>query len=57
MSRSNTHARRSQWKTTATTLSTCPHCKSDMHPHQACPTCGAYAGRRYAEAMRTEHAG
>jgi large subunit ribosomal protein L32 len=57
MSRSNTRARRSQWKTTATTLSTCPQCKSDMRPHQACPTCGAYAGRRYAEAMRTEHAG
>ena len=24
-------------------------------PHQACPTCGAYNGRQYAEALRTEH--
>jgi large subunit ribosomal protein L32 len=57
MSRSNTRARRSQWKTTATTLTTCPQCKSNMVPHAACPTCGTYKGRTYAEAMRTEHAG
>jgi large subunit ribosomal protein L32 len=57
MSRSNTRARRSQWKTTATTLTTCPQCKSNMVPHAACPTCGTYKGRTYAEAVRTEHAG
>jgi large subunit ribosomal protein L32 len=57
MSRSNTRARRSQWKTTATTTSTCPQCKELTRPHQACPSCGAYNGRRYAEAQRTEHAG
>ena len=57
MSRSNTRARRSQWKTTATTLTTCPQCKSKTMPHTACPTCGTYKGRTYAEAVRTEHAG
>jgi large subunit ribosomal protein L32 len=57
MSRSNTRARRSQWKTTATALTTCPQCKSQTMPHTACPTCGTYKGRTYAEAMRSEHAG
>ena len=55
MSRSNTRARRSQWKTTAATLSTCPQCRSPKAPHQACPACGAYNGRRYVEAVRSEH--
>ena len=56
MSRSNTRARRSQWKTTATPLTTCPQCKGLTKPHTACPTCGAYKGRTFAEAVRTEHA-
>ena len=56
MSRSNTRARRSQWKTTATPLTTCPRCQANTRPHNACPSCGAYNGRVYAEALRTEHA-
>ncbi len=55
MSRSNTRARRSQWKTTTATVSTCPRCKAPTLPHTACPSCGAYKGRQYAEALRTEH--
>ncbi|GAA3806732.1 50S ribosomal protein L32 [Cellulomonas soli] len=55
MSRSNTRARRSQWKTTATTLTACPQCHANKQPHTACPSCGAYNGRRYAEAVRSEH--
>jgi large subunit ribosomal protein L32 len=55
MSRSNTRARRSQWKTTATALTTCPQCKANKQPHMACPTCGVYNNRQYAEAVRTEH--
>jgi len=55
MSRSNTRARRSQWKTTAADLVACPQCKAQKVPHQACPTCGAYNGRQYVEALRTEH--
>jgi large subunit ribosomal protein L32 len=55
MSRSNTRARRSQWKTTQADLVACPSCKSQKLAHQACPTCGAYNGRQYVEALRTEH--
>ena len=33
----------------------CPRCKAEKMPHVACPTCGAYNGRQYAEALRTEH--
>jgi large subunit ribosomal protein L32 len=55
MSRSNTRSRRSQWKTTAANLTTCPQCKADKLQHVACPSCGAYNGRQYAEALRTEH--
>ena len=55
MSRSNTRSRRANWKATPTALSTCPQCKAVCTPHQACPCCGSYGGRRYAAAERTEH--
>ncbi|MDR0960884.1 MAG: 50S ribosomal protein L32 [Propionibacteriaceae bacterium] len=47
MSRANTHARRSQWKTTAATLVTCvnPACRQKHLPHTACPSCGQYGPR------------
>ena len=57
MSRSNTRSRRANWKTTATTLTTCPQCKAPTQPHMACPSCGTYKGRRYEAAERTEHQG
>jgi large subunit ribosomal protein L32 len=57
MSRSNTRSRRANWKATATTLTTCPQCKSPAQPHQACPSCGYYKGRHYTPAERTEHQG
>jgi large subunit ribosomal protein L32 len=46
MSRSNTHARRSQWKAVAPPVSTCSRCKQAKLPHVACPTCGTYNGRQ-----------
>jgi large subunit ribosomal protein L32 len=55
MSRSNTRARRSQWKATAADLVACPRCKAPKLAHVACPACGAYNGRQYTEAVRTEH--
>ncbi len=55
MSRANTRMRRSQWKTTATTLTACPACSAPKQPHLACPSCGTYAGRHYASAERSEH--
>lgn len=49
MSRSNTHSRRSQWKTTAPTLVDCKQCRQKKLPHVACPTCGTYDGRQVLE--------
>ncbi len=46
MSRSNTHSRRSQWKATVPTYSTCDRCKQPKLPHTACGNCGTYNGRR-----------
>jgi large subunit ribosomal protein L32 len=46
MSRSNTHSRRSQWKATAPTYSTCDRCRQPKLPHTACGNCGTYNGRR-----------
>lgn len=57
MSRSNTRSRRANWKAAPLTLTTCPTCKSPAVPHQACPSCGSYKGRTYAEAERAEHQG
>ncbi|MDR1853255.1 MAG: 50S ribosomal protein L32 [Propionibacteriaceae bacterium] len=47
MSRSNTRARRSQWKTQAPALVTCPNpaCGAKKLPHTACPECGNYGPR------------
>ncbi|HEV7788261.1 MAG: large subunit ribosomal protein [Pseudonocardiales bacterium] len=47
MSRSNTHSRRSQWKTSAPNLAPCSNraCRALKPPHLACPTCGQYDGR------------
>lgn len=57
MSRSNTRSRRANWKATVVATTTCPQCKSPMQPHQACPSCGMYKGRRYPTAERSEHQG
>jgi len=48
MSRSNTRARRSQWKTTAPTLVRCPNraCGEMLLPHTACANCGQYNGKQ-----------
>lgn len=47
MSRSNTRARRAQWKTSAPTLVTCANaaCGAKHLPHTACPECGQYGPR------------
>ncbi|HZC72169.1 MAG TPA: 50S ribosomal protein L32 [Jatrophihabitans sp.] len=48
MSRSNTRARRSQWKTSAPTLVRCPNraCGAMVRPHTACSNCGQYNGKQ-----------
>jgi large subunit ribosomal protein L32 len=45
-SRSNTHSRRSQWKTTVAPISTCDRCRSPKLQHTVCPTCGTYNKRQ-----------
>ncbi|MCU1690482.1 MAG: rpmF1 [Pseudonocardiales bacterium] len=47
-SRSNTRSRRSQWKTSAPTLVTCPNraCGEQKLPHIVCKACGQYDGRQ-----------
>lgn len=45
MSRSRTRQRKSQWKISKPTLSTCPQCKAPKLPHRACHECGTYNGR------------
>ncbi|MDR3360788.1 MAG: 50S ribosomal protein L32 [Bifidobacteriaceae bacterium] len=54
LSRANTRARRSQWKTKSTPLTTCPQCQQPARPHTACPNCGTYKGRYYQAAVRSE---
>jgi len=44
-SKSNTRARRANWKTRAPQLSTCPQCHEARRPHFACQNCGYYNGR------------
>lgn len=48
MSRSNTRARRSQWKTTPVNLVQCPNraCGELKLPHTACANCGQYDGKQ-----------
>lgn len=47
-SRSNTRSRRSQWKTSAVTLVTCPNraCREPKLPHVICKACGTYDGKQ-----------
>ncbi len=49
MSRSNTRARRSQWKTQAPKLTECENCSAPKLSHTACPSCGTYNGRTVVE--------
>ncbi|MCW3820695.1 MULTISPECIES: 50S ribosomal protein L32 [unclassified Micromonospora] len=49
MSRSNTRARRAQWKAAAVATVACPQCKSPKLPHAACSVCGTYNGRQVLE--------
>lgn len=46
MSRSNTRARRSQWKTELPTLTPCANCRELKLPHTACENCGVHHGKQ-----------
>ncbi|GAA4530327.1 MULTISPECIES: 50S ribosomal protein L32 [Amycolatopsis] len=51
MSRSNTRARRSQWKAAPVQLVPCSNraCKQPKLQHVACPSCGQHNGRQVVE--------
>ena len=37
--------RRTHYKLSAPTITTCPECQESKLPHTACPECGAYKDR------------
>ncbi len=47
MSRSNTRARKAEWKKALKTvdLAECPQCHKPKMQHRACEACGYYKGR------------
>lgn len=44
--KSRTKSRRSHHGLKAKTLATCEKCEAKITPHQACPKCGHYRGRK-----------
>lgn len=48
-SRSTTRHRKSQWKLSVPSKSTCPQCHAPKAPHRACGKCGHYKGREVVE--------
>lgn len=48
-SRSNTRARRANWKAAAPTYAECPQCHQPKRPHVVCGNCGYYGGREVVE--------
>lgn len=48
-SRSTTRHRKSQWKLSVPSNSTCPQCHAPKAPHRACGKCGHYKGREVVE--------
>lgn len=52
-SKSKRDMRRTHKKATAPNVATCPECGEPTEPHHACPSCGAYKGRK---AVDTEEA-
>ena len=46
--------RAANFKIQPANVTKCPKCKEPVLSHRACPTCGTYKDRSYAEAVRTE---
>ncbi|MFC1683244.1 50S ribosomal protein L32 [Candidatus Zixiibacteriota bacterium] len=44
-SKSRRDKRRTHWKLSSPTLTTCPHCHQPKQSHRACSHCGYYNGR------------
>lgn len=48
-SKSNTRARKANWKADPPTFAECPQCRQPKQPHRICRNCGYYAGRQVVE--------
>ncbi|MGD0235300.1 MAG: 50S ribosomal protein L32 [Syntrophorhabdales bacterium] len=48
-SRSRRDMRRAHDKLTSPGVILCPNCKEPALPHQVCPKCGMYRGKKYLE--------
>ena len=44
-SKARSRKRRTHYKSTTVSTTTCPQCNSTKMPHRACPNCGYYKGR------------
>jgi large subunit ribosomal protein L32 len=49
LGRSDQGHRRSQWKATLPTLTSCSNCGTAIETHVICPVCGFYKGRVVSE--------
>ncbi|HVF10080.1 MAG TPA: 50S ribosomal protein L32 [Abditibacteriaceae bacterium] len=45
-SHARVRTRQQQWRATAATKTTCPHCEAPVLSHRACARCGYYNGRQ-----------
>ena len=50
ISRTRRDKRRTHWKLSAPTFSSCSNCGQPARPHIVCRSCGQYRGRTYMEA-------
>jgi large subunit ribosomal protein L32 len=46
-SKSKRDKRRTHYKLTAPNVVLCPNCKEPKLPHNVCPKCGMYKGKKY----------
>jgi large subunit ribosomal protein L32 len=45
ISKTRGRKRRTHYKRTASTITTCPKCGAKIQPHRVCPKCGSYKGK------------
>lgn len=44
-SKARSRKRRTHYKASTVSITTCPQCSQPRMPHHACPSCGYYRGR------------
>ena len=48
-SKSRKNKRKTHWKASAATVTTCSECGEVKEPHRVCPECGSYRGKKVVE--------